>query len=482
MLRCTFHFCYFFSLFLVQFSFRLNCDLICRLSSTSCLLYPLLSSLPPSLSCQFFLFSRHWVDSSPGLCSEDFYLAANSEMSSSSTSRISRDSDDEFSDGISSAVRSTSTGTMYNPCNSRSSPDSLPVKSVQHKRHSRLTHSRGVKRSHDDSLSLLLQQQKILNQQIVCNFFNSSLHTHASEHSSPILSLSRASHSSALPKHQRTSVLEVHEGAKPHNVVFRGPVDDRSEISRSDHQHRNTILNTRFEFGPSAIKNRLKNLFPSCMSRSGLAVRPSAVTSSVSPLVHALVAATRHISLSNVISNTNRCCFVGAVRQTRSALISTVESVATPLSSVHWNTFSLARLRPPGFASMSLLLSPQTVIPATIKTPLKAAAFAAYSVDHPDKKFVNSVLDILVSGADIGYRGPSFSSFTKNALSARTHHEFFLILYEKKFLFRILSVVFFLFRSLIWKFLRLVFGLKIWWLSDCAGSLTPSRVWCQRFY
>ncbi|XP_055350097.1 uncharacterized protein LOC129596778 [Paramacrobiotus metropolitanus] len=65
----------------------------------------------------------------------------------------------------------------------------------------------------------------------------------------------------------------------------------------------------------------------------------------------------------------------------------------------------------------------QATVPNSIITPLKADAFAHFLKMHPDRPYVSLVLQVLRSGADIGYRGPVRTLSTPNAASARMYSQ-----------------------------------------------------------
>ncbi|GAV02772.1 hypothetical protein RvY_13296, partial [Ramazzottius varieornatus] len=66
------------------------------------------------------------------------------------------------------------------------------------------------------------------------------------------------------------------------------------------------------------------------------------------------------------------------------------------------------------------------VIPHKASTPLKSNTFRRYLRDHPDRGFVQMVLDIIDNGADIGFNGPRYPRFTKNSATAREFSEVLL--------------------------------------------------------
>lgn len=69
----------------------------------------------------------------------------------------------------------------------------------------------------------------------------------------------------------------------------------------------------------------------------------------------------------------------------------------------------------------STALKKGLLIPPSILTPLRRSAFQRFLRNHPDQIFVRNLLDILLSGADIGFRGPQFTRTTPNFLSACQH-------------------------------------------------------------
>lgn len=72
-------------------------------------------------------------------------------------------------------------------------------------------------------------------------------------------------------------------------------------------------------------------------------------------------------------------------------------------------------------------------IPNNIKTPLCRSAFIHFMAEHPDRKFVRFISDVLLYGADIGYRGPKYTRTTPNSFSARQHSE----ILQKQILFEV---------------------------------------------
>lgn len=60
-------------------------------------------------------------------------------------------------------------------------------------------------------------------------------------------------------------------------------------------------------------------------------------------------------------------------------------------------------------------------VTSNLCTPLKVSAFEVYLSGHPDQQFPILIKNILIHGADIGYRGPNFPRSTANSVSARVH-------------------------------------------------------------
>ncbi|XP_055345768.1 uncharacterized protein LOC129593467 [Paramacrobiotus metropolitanus] len=107
---------------------------------------------------------------------------------------------------------------------------------------------------------------------------------------------------------------------------------------------------------------------------------------------------------------------------TRSALPSITATVDTPSAPVDDSTSAssvMSSVTGSGIVQGAAPLNP--AIPMAPQTPLKPDVFRKYLASHPDRHFVNDLLQILDCGADIGFRAAHRSRITPNAQSARSH-------------------------------------------------------------
>ena len=59
---------------------------------------------------------------------------------------------------------------------------------------------------------------------------------------------------------------------------------------------------------------------------------------------------------------------------------------------------------------------------SSVNTPIDVSRLSELLFSHPDRSFVNFLINGFAHGFDLGYRGPITDGCQRNLLSARSHH------------------------------------------------------------